>query len=195
MTDPASLPVDPKPPAWSWKDRITVTTSLAALIISVIGTYFSLFRDATAGKLAVVAADLRGELRVDVAVMNTGNRQLAVTQAHAFFLQNLGKGQQRRVELPLRSPARAPTGLPVAIEPGRMQIFQLSGEMDWSGLEWARTAVPGQPGKSRATVGISVRALGVGGQSLEGKLEAIDVLYKDAQIEGVTTREVQVELR
>jgi urease beta subunit len=194
MTDPTSFPVDPKPPAWSWKDRITVTTSLAALIISVIGTYFSLFRDATAGKLAVVAAAIPGELQVDVAVMNTGNRQLAVTKVLAFFQTNDG-ASQKRVEAPLRSLRSTSPALPVLIEPGRMEVFKVGGYLQWQALESGRTALPGQPGTSRATVGISVRALGVGGQTLEGKLEAIDVLYKDAQIEGVTTREVQVELR
>jgi hypothetical protein len=73
------LPKTELPQKMNWKDRISLIISAIALVISAITSYQA-FKDGTELNAAILGVSLGDrETSVSVAIMNTGNRYVALT--------------------------------------------------------------------------------------------------------------------
>ena len=168
------------------KDFITIGISIVALTLSALGTYFSLFRDQTAVSAAILSHVLREEVALDVAVANTGNKQVAITAAEVYVV-HLKSNELLRQPLTDFRIRDARLALPLMIEPGKMAILPVAARMDWSITRAYRQPVPvGDDQSHKAIIGVRLNAIGASGVSSTVALDAVELQYHQDVFRGAS---------
>lgn len=180
----------------TWKDWLTVTISILALTISAVGSYFTFFRETTALNAVIVGVDLGGRVTtLDVAVMNTGNRQVALTYAEIYLVQ-LNNNEKLGQSLNPDTTVADKEVLPILIEPGKMALFQIKAESNWDAVQAYRQEIePGDDHTHITIMGIRLLALGATGVHLNGKLDAIEIQFQDTKFVGYTNFNSSISLK
>jgi hypothetical protein len=191
-SEPIDLATD-EPPSikrkrkWAWKDTATFVFSVVAFVLSVLGAYFNFFRDETDLLAAVVTAEVHAErdgvreaYRVDVAVMNTGNRQVAVTEGALYVVPRSGGYVDLRSFID-------PMTLPALIEPGKMAVLTFEARDTESLLRFLDDAVPGEQAPNNnytqtTTVELRLRAIGATGTQLQVNMRAVKIFFYEARV-------------
>lgn len=169
----------------SWKDRITVTVSVTALMISVTSSYFTFFRVETALSSAVLGVALNqaeSTATVNVAVLNTGNRQVALIDATPYLIQMDGDEALRQ---PMTRVQSENGSFPVLVEPGKLVLFELKAELPWqSVIAYRQEVEPGDDHTHKTIMGVNFYALGATGVRLTGVNDAVKIELRDTSYGG-----------
>lgn len=148
----------------SIKDWITVSISILALLVSSTTAYFNFFRirnDASAAVLGLTEAfdDGRPGIELDIAVYNTGNRQIAVTRIEILVNTNLPTTTLVGSEDPK---------FPVLVEPKEVRLFKVrANDVAW--LEITSNKNPSEPNEDcpfETPVGFDISAVSATGSSM-----------------------------
>lgn len=184
------------------KDRITVLISLSALLISGVSSYFSFFRNET--EVSVSILDARGlgyegtqeTTAVNVAIMNTGSRQVALIRSDIYIVRASG---DNRVRGGLKSSDDAAELASITlIDPGKMTIVTVKAQSSWDEILTDRRKVHPKDQKYynyQTTMGVSLHLLGSNGSRIEGLIDSIKVRFQDSEFRGreVDTTAVTLE--
>ncbi|MDM0053915.1 hypothetical protein [Variovorax sp. J22R115] len=172
-------------PSFAWKDRVSIAISLFALAISATGSYFTLFREDNSLSAAVLRVGIDDrETTVSVAILNTGNRQVAVTGA-GIYLVELDGSEKLRQRLVTTTKRESGPALPLLLEPGRMAIVELSAETDWNSVQAYRQKVePGEDHTHFTEMGVHIAAFNAAGAQTYGDLDAVRLALVDKKFIG-----------
>jgi hypothetical protein len=203
--EPASVKRKQK---WLSKESLSLGFSATALLLSGLTTYFNFFRDDTT-VLATVVGVRDG--RPSVAVMNTGNRQVTVSDGYMYLTELGGSEDDSTI---VGQPA-AGAQFPVLIEPGRMALIEFAFNPfafdpkrltceprgcdyndRWIDLvETYRTYNPTSGTHTHdAAMGFKLEVIGVTGVRLSANVDALTLELMDTEIYGFATRNDVVQL-
>ena len=166
----------------NWKDGISLTVSLIALMISSVGSYFTFFRVSPSVSAAVLSITLsEKEFTANVAVLNTGNRQVALIDADLFVVQRDNGELLRQRQVPAPETER----FPILVEPGKLALITLKAEDAWQAVVAYREEIePGNDHSHEATAGVEISALAATGARLEGYAEAVKIELRENKFGG-----------
>jgi hypothetical protein len=169
----------------SWKDRISTVISLEALLISATSSYFTFFRASTAVDGAVLGVALHeSTATMSVAVLNTGNRQVALTDANLYLIQ-ADRSEVLRHPLAAVRIASAKAPFPLPIEPGKLVFFEITADLPWqSVIAYRQEVEPGDDHTHRTAMGVNIEALSATGIRLAAEIDAVEIQLRDSSLGG-----------
>lgn len=169
---------------FGWKDRLTISISLIALLVSGVSAYYSLFWVEVSASSVVLRADLNKNENVliaTVAVLNTGNRQLAVTDVQLM----LATSKTSYYGLNAQLTQADTTSLPVIIEPSNVRLFSIKANLPVEKVvQSAKTFDDVVGAREAATVIVKIDALGATGDQLTGQQNEIRVYVASETLSG-----------
>jgi hypothetical protein len=128
--EPTEIGADGESPQMKTKDWFTLFISLIALCISGINAYFTNFRVDITVEAAILKAEIGdkpGSLTVEVAVLNRGNKQVALRDATLSINQDDGNGGTSGTPLETKFGSENASSTPL-IEPGNLAVYRLQAE-------------------------------------------------------------------
>src|SRR5262245_52773867 len=111
------------------KDRVSLIISIVALLLSATANYFTFVRVATEASAIIVGfmpTSRTKTHKLQAAVFNTGNRQVAITDAELYLVQVDGSEHLRQ---PMTTVKR--TAFPVVVQPGTLALIDCEAEVEW----------------------------------------------------------------
>jgi hypothetical protein len=169
----------------SWKDRIALVLSIFAVSISATGSYFTFFRITPAVEAAVLGAGIdRGKITARVAVMNTGNRQIALLGAELFLIQNDG-GELLRQTMSSSKLHSESDDLHVLLEPGKLVLLTVEAPLDMDAVIAYRQQVEyGEDHSHKTVAGVNLWAFSATGEFMYTNLDSITIQLRDRDYGG-----------
>lgn len=146
----------------SWKDHASIGFSAVALGLSGLGTYFNFFRDETRVEATLLSSYFETP-RLSLAVMNKGNRQVALTDG-SLYAQ--GKGGVTIFQLTEQP------DFPILIEPGKMTILTFNTDFWDPPLIYQMMGDHSSDYSDEFTYGARLSAIGATGARLQATMDA-----------------------